>query len=79
MINNRQMQMYRIPQELLLELVTGRARMKLPEGAELGGVWIDPVAETVLLRVHHPSFARVSEGCQVIIGELQVERWTALP
>lgn len=75
----RNLQLYKITIEALLDIVTGRARIQLPEGCELAGFWDDPETETLVLRVYHPSFPHAPLHQQIRIGDLIVERWVTLP
>lgn len=71
--------LFRIPDEILLELVTGAARIQLPKDATLDGVWLDLEHQGIVLKVRSETFPPVMEAQQITVGELIVERWTALP
>jgi hypothetical protein len=69
----------RIPDEIMIELLTGKARLQLPEGTTLLGSWRDIERDGMTLKIENPRFAGVREGEQIPALKLIVERWTALP
>ena len=75
----KRIRLYRIPDEILIELLTGEARLRLPKGAVLEGTWRDVEHDGIILRIRHESFRPVLEGQAIEVGALIVERWTALP
>jgi hypothetical protein len=75
----KRVRLYRIPDEIMLELITGQAKAVLPVGAKLERTFRDEYFGTTVFEVSHPSFRPVLQGQAIEGAELIVLRWSAYP